>query len=397
MAAPGQAIGYRSLPNLSDLIFKNLLLTIVTIGTYRFWARVKLRRYFWSNIVIDGEPLEYVGTGRELFIGFLIVIAILAPIGIIHGIALRAAMGSPVVQGILQLAYLAAILALIQTAVFRSRRYRLSRTHWRGIRAGQTGSTWYYIGLSAVNLLATVVTLGFYGPWADLALERYKVNHTWFGDRRFATSAKASPLFTRWLAVWILLVGPVILLVALNVSKISAIQAAPGAAKGFLLLQMAHSFALLIIPAVFGVPAMIWYRIATFRYIASHTTLGDITFHSQASGGKVLSHIFWSTLATVGVFIVMGIVIFAVGAASGLVGGHGMAWWVVPVIILAYFGFFLGAQLIHYCWLRAPIIRHLAETMEVRNAAAFAGIAQSTLASSKYGEGVADSFDLGFL
>jgi Bacterial protein of unknown function (DUF898) len=43
---------------------------LITLGIYRFWATTRVRRWFWSKVTIDGERLEYSGTGFELLILF---------------------------------------------------------------------------------------------------------------------------------------------------------------------------------------------------------------------------------------------------------------------------------------------------------------------------------------
>ena len=57
----------------------NALLIICTLGIYRFWASARQRRYLWSRTHVIDDTLEWTGTGREMFFGFLIVIAVLAP------------------------------------------------------------------------------------------------------------------------------------------------------------------------------------------------------------------------------------------------------------------------------------------------------------------------------
>src|SRR6476619_5854183 len=57
----------------------NALLIICTLGIYRFWASARQRRYLWSRTHFIDDQLEWTGTGREMFFGFLIVIAVLAP------------------------------------------------------------------------------------------------------------------------------------------------------------------------------------------------------------------------------------------------------------------------------------------------------------------------------
>ena len=129
-------VGYLGKPGLFGIVVKNLLLTVITLGIYRFWARTRLRRYFWSNIVVSGEPIEYTGTGRELFVGFLIALAVLLPLGVVYTVVERAFLGDAAATVALKLLYFAVLATLIQAAKFRARRYRLSRTVFRWLVGG---------------------------------------------------------------------------------------------------------------------------------------------------------------------------------------------------------------------------------------------------------------------
>ena len=40
------------------LALRTGILTILTLGFYRFWAKTRLRRYYWSAIRPGGIPLE---------------------------------------------------------------------------------------------------------------------------------------------------------------------------------------------------------------------------------------------------------------------------------------------------------------------------------------------------
>ena len=56
----------------------NLTLTIITLGIYSAWAKVRRRRYFYGNTLIDGEPFEYHGQPVAILKGRLIAVAIIA-------------------------------------------------------------------------------------------------------------------------------------------------------------------------------------------------------------------------------------------------------------------------------------------------------------------------------
>ena len=67
----------------AGLSMLNGLLRILTLGVYHFWGKTEVRQRIWSAVRIDGEPLEYRGTGGELFRGFLVVFfLILLPMGL---------------------------------------------------------------------------------------------------------------------------------------------------------------------------------------------------------------------------------------------------------------------------------------------------------------------------
>lgn len=65
-------------PDLFKLAFKTSILTFLTLGIYRFWAKTRIRKYIWSSATVDGDAFEYTGTGLEKFLGFLVAIVILA-------------------------------------------------------------------------------------------------------------------------------------------------------------------------------------------------------------------------------------------------------------------------------------------------------------------------------
>ena len=400
-------IGYADRPGLTGLIVRNFFLTLVSLGFYRFWARARLRRYFWSNILVASEPLEYTGTGLELFIGFLIAIAIVGPFGIAYVILQRVMLGNPIAEAILNVCYIVALFLFVQIVVFRARRYRLSRTAWRGIYAAQTGSAWRYLALSVLYSLLTLVTLGLAVPWRSVALERYKIEHSWFGESRFSLDAKASDLFLRWLLVMALLAIPVLAFIAINRTVFPELAHLPAQANQAA-IAMPHFSAkwLLFFSGLVGGPALVWYWVASFRYITSHTRLGEIRLLSAAQGSSVLKTILLFALGVVGVSVGFVLVFFTLGqmfamTAFALIGGKAATGTsMVSAIVVAmafllpmYLGIAVVFQIISYWWLRVPILRHLATTIEVENLSAIAKILQSAKPRQRFG--VADSFDIG--
>src|ERR1041384_689126 len=163
------------------LLTRGAVLLLVTLGVYRFWLQTDVRRFLWNNTEIAGEYLEYIGTARELLLGFLVAIVFLAPLYAIFGLA---SLATEWLQQLAGLFSLVALAVLGQFAVYRARRYRLSRTVYRGIRFHQTGSAGRYALCAIFGWGMIGMTLGLAYPWAQASLERLKLRNTYYGDLR---------------------------------------------------------------------------------------------------------------------------------------------------------------------------------------------------------------------
>lgn len=197
----------------------NLLLTIVTLGFYRFWAKARFRRYLWAHTELGGDALEYRGTGLELLIGaILVVLLISVPFGIVSILAAAASGGAKAVLLATQSLLVLAIWYLIGVGIYRSWRYMLSRTGWRGIRSGMVGQGWsfglYHFGL----LMAQAFSLGFATPWVGVRRWNRLVNDIRLGSLPMEANARSRALYPRFLIVW----GVMLAMVAILVGTLAA-------------------------------------------------------------------------------------------------------------------------------------------------------------------------------
>ena len=194
--------------DLAGIYMLNMLLTIVTLGIYRFWAKTRIRTYLWSHTEFLEDRFEYTGTGKELLLGFLIVIAFLVAVLGAYTAVFTMIWPDWIDDwelGLLyQLPLFVVSIPLVGIARFRARRYRLSRTLWRGIRGGQNGSSVRYGMLVSAYWLLTFLTLGFYWPYMQTRLVGYKLNNTWFGDRALSFDGDGDALIGRFAICWLL-------------------------------------------------------------------------------------------------------------------------------------------------------------------------------------------------
>ena len=189
----------------APIAFTNLLLTIVTLGIYRFWATTRSRRYLWSRTRFIDDRLEWTGTGKELFLGFLMVLLLLLlPIFILQfGAQALIMQGYAGIAGILSLLSFFVIFYLIGVARFRALRYRLGRTYWHGIRGGSDDGGlkygWSYVWKTFVGYIPA----GLLVPRAMMSLWNERWNHMSFGPYQFNSQGNWHDTFKRYLLIYI--------------------------------------------------------------------------------------------------------------------------------------------------------------------------------------------------
>lgn len=175
-------------------IFIGVVLTLATAGVFFFWAKTRFRRYYTANTQLQGERFAYVGTGLELFIGFLKALAL---VGLLGGalVVVEMLMGQEVGTTLAGIAVLAALLAAMPVIMTGSRRYRLSRTVFRGVRFSFRGSVGRCAAVYYSGLLLTVLTLGLYLPFFHNRMTKFFVRNTWYGNVKIEYDGAGGPLF----------------------------------------------------------------------------------------------------------------------------------------------------------------------------------------------------------
>ena len=168
------------------LALKTSVLTVLTVGFYRFWAKTRVRRFYWSAIRPGGFPLEYTGTGVEKLMGFLVAVVFLAfYIGVLNLILMFISFSLLNDNFAAYFTSFIGIIPIYFYAQYRARRYVLARTRWRGLRFGIDAGAWGYSWRAMLHWLATILTLGFLLPRQMFCLEKFRIDRTWYGRERF--------------------------------------------------------------------------------------------------------------------------------------------------------------------------------------------------------------------
>ncbi len=222
----GETIRIEYVPRsgLLALSLVNFLLGLVTFTIYRFWAKTNVRKHVWSCVHINGHPLEYTGRGMELFKGALIVFLVFGLPAAIAISAVSVALGPehPAIGGIQVLLFLI-VSVLWGAAIYRARRYQLSRTLWRGIRGTLAGSAMTYSLTYFGALLAWAVTFGWSTPAMNLNLQQMMIGDMHFGDQAFRFKGRAGPLYPSYALCWCIALVVIVAIVVLTVAALTTI------------------------------------------------------------------------------------------------------------------------------------------------------------------------------
>ena len=281
---------------LYALFLKNLLLTVVTLGFYRFWAITSTRRYLWSHTRFEGTRFTYTGTGKELFLGFLIAMGLLfLVVSLIIGLIVGLMMIHPLLAILaifLIIPLYVLLFILFGAARYSAQRYRLSRTEWRGLRGGMTGSALAYGLALLLYTLGVIFTLYQLVPWMQVSLARRRINASQFGAASFHFEGRGGTLYPAWLAT----LAGLLLLMGLVGGVCSALtwdaleplmkNQLTGWRRDSALVEIGLVFlAGFFVFSLLGGFVAIWYWTRTLRLIMGNTALDGLRFSSIATPG----------------------------------------------------------------------------------------------------------------
>jgi hypothetical protein len=372
---------------LFRLALRTGILTVLTLGIYRFWMKTRLRRYYWSSVRPGGHPLEYVGDPMEKLLGFLIAVVILAfYIGIVNLILMYFSFA--LLNGNVT-AYALSFVGVIPIwffAMYRARRYVLARTRWRGLRFGVDPGAWGYAARALLHWAITILSLGLLWPRMTFWLEKYKVDRTWLGSYRMTQGGRWQMLYPPFVPLLLCVLGVGAGVVAIG----EGIPTLP----------------LVLIPAGAGLlPALVHYRVQSRRRLANYRTAGPLGLRAEPRTGRVFG-IYAGGYALIG--LVLGAVVFAGLVGTGVLLGVAAAalpnlddlpdlpvWFPAMVGIATYFAVFLFWGVLGHVFITLPLWRHYAETLTVTGADDLSDLHQRARDEFREAEGFAEALDLG--
>ena len=398
------------------LALKTGILTILTLGIYRFWMKTRMRRWYWSAIRPGGHPMEYLGDPFEKLLGFFIAVVILTfYIGIVNLLLMFASFAFFSVSWAGYLASFAGVIPIWFYARYRARRYVLARTRWRGVRFALEPAAWTYAGKALWYWFLTIISVGILWPRMTFLLEKFRTDRTYFGSARLTQGGRwqmlfpatspilAAILFSAAVALWLTRLDPVVtdpdVLRGLLVGDVTRFVLA---SRGLNAPER-----LWLVPVCLGalIYGAIHYRWIAKRIMANHKSADGVSFASVIKAPRV------TMIYVLGMFIsymtlILGITLlvlmtiamvganFLIGANGGMLGDM-PSWLGVVLLGLVYLAVFLMWGVLHNTFVTFPLMRHMAITTTLPTAMGLPAISQRARDAAAEAEGFAEALDLG--
>ena len=252
----------------------NLLLTIITLGIYSAWAKVRRNQYFYRNTYLAGSSFDYHAS----------------PVAILKGRLVALVLFTTYSQSIkfsftLYLVTLVVIMAILPWLMQRSLCFRLNSSSYRGLRFHFAGSVGGAYRVFLLWPILTLFTLYMLMPFAHHRMKKYQHNNSWFGQTPFSFYANTGDFYLIYLITFTSIIGLGLLTgIGITVLGLASLSVFTGDARRVLIFA-AFIYGFIILFALFIGP---YFSSRIQNLIWSNTKLGDYQFNSHLQARKLL-------------------------------------------------------------------------------------------------------------
>lgn len=177
----------------------NLTLTILTLGIYSAWAKVRRLQYFSRHTRVAGSVFDYHGSPVSILVGRIIALVLFTAWNLASSVPGPLMLGAAIMLG--------AVLPLLLRNSFR---FRAHNTSYRGLRFSFRGSVaGAYITFLVFGLL-TLGTFSLLAPMFHQRMKAYQHGNAWFGRTPFRFDATVPAFYGVYLLVGLAFVGIVV-------------------------------------------------------------------------------------------------------------------------------------------------------------------------------------------
>ncbi len=170
----------------------NIFLTLISIGIYSAWAKVRTNRYFYSNTFFQNSSFEYTADPLKILKGRIIIVAIYTLFIISSQILLN-----PIMTGII---FIFALL-ISPWMINRAIKFKLKNTKYRNIRFQYSENTPEFYKFYAIHGLLNIITLGLAFPYSLNSFKKLLINNSQYAQRSFSYHGKIGEMYKQFFKI----------------------------------------------------------------------------------------------------------------------------------------------------------------------------------------------------
>ena len=266
----------------------NLCLSLITLGLYSPWAKVRRTQYFYRHTAVAGSHFDYHGNPLAILKGRLIA-------GVLFGAYFTAQHFNPKFG----LVVFALLIAVMPWLLVRSFCFRMHNTSYRGLRFAFHGKTAEaYVNFLLLPLVS-YLSLGLFWPWAHQRITRFIRNNIGYGNGHFTFQCTTGAFYKIYLALLGLTLIAIALAIGLSVLLVKNFLATmhiiqldqnQAIAVGFIMMIVLYLELFFISPYLMSrLQNLIW----------NHTALESLYFSSRLQARKLFNIMLVNLLLTI--------------------------------------------------------------------------------------------------
>ena len=255
----------------------NTFLTILTLGIYAAWAKVRNRQYFYKNTTLDGHSFDYTANPVAIFKGYLII-----------GTGILLYYLSEAYDHRVSMVLLVSFYIVFPFLIYKSLRFFAHNSAYRNIRfrfAGTAGNS-YRTYLLYPFLIP--FTLGLIYPYWAFQKKKYFFDNMGYGTSSNSFAGRSGPFYKVYLiAILIAFVFFFIFAMGIGVFVQPFAQSFGKESMGKMMVVffMLVLYPLMLIAATFFQQYIYAW---TTNYSWGHSKLGRVRFESTLRAGKLV-------------------------------------------------------------------------------------------------------------
>ena len=252
----------------------NIALTLLTLGIYSAWAKVRTQRYFYGNTWLDGSSFEYLASPVAILKGRIIAVIFF----VLYWLAAN-------FVPLLMLPVMLVFLFAFPWVIARSMLFRARNTAYRNIRFDFNGG---YADVAKTFILWPILipfTLGLIWPYVHFKQKKMLVSNSEYGESGFDFKAEPKQFYQIYAVALV-----IVIIIPIAFSLIGAVMTVILPELNQHDSETGRSG--YVVAVVVALSTMLMFAMQYLVYVFVTTRITNLTYSASAVGqGRLLSRL----------------------------------------------------------------------------------------------------------